>query len=269
LASNDVPFVKAGRRKLFLGWLPPDEQKRAAMQAFGDAVPKMPRSEWRKVNRRKRFSYVTNQRSHGSCTGYSSAYALTKALRLSGRKCPILSGSYAYSFVNGGRDQGAQIHELMAVLTGQGLCSEDKNTWDKIYPNQISAEARTEAQRYKAIKVYAAKDFDDLATALQMPDCIPVFAVMVGNRFNTLDKNGVAGFDPGPGNHAVHADGLEQLADGTWLLDNMGSWGNTAGDQGRYLFTEHHINDIGYQDCYVVQVGADDPGDDDKPPEAV
>lgn len=254
--------------KRVLACLPSDQTDKAKLMRFSAAVPVMPKSEWREIDRRTTLGeqFILDQKSHGSCVGFATAGALMRARALNGSTFAKLSGSYVYSFINGGRDQGANIANALAVIRDQGTSTDELCDWDAIYPSRISPEARMAATRFKALELYTAETFEELMTAIQLPGFIPVFAVQVGNRFTSLDSNGVCGFDAGPGNHAVHADGAKKLPSGEWLLDMPNSWNLTFGQRGRGRLTERHIEGISYQECFVIRAAAEDPQDPNSPP---
>ena len=180
-----------------------------------------------------------------------------------------LSGSFIYSFINGGMDRGAIIHEAMPVLLDNGTCLDSQCDWDTIYSGQISQSARdTAKRRFRAEDCVLAENFNHVACGL-MCGWFPVFAVMVGENYSRgLDSNGIIGFDRGPGNHAVTADDLCQVA-GDWCLDHPGSWGTSWGNQGRGYFTQRHLDEVGYQDIYLIKAAAEDPDDPDQVPPAL
>lgn len=187
---------------------------------------------------------------------------------LSGASFERLSGSYVYSFINGGQDQGANIINALAAIRDHGTSTDELCGWDAIYPSRISPEARMAATRFKATELYVAETFEEVMTAIQLSGFIPIFAVQVGNRFTSLDANGVCGFDSGPGNHAVHGDGAKKLASGEWLIDMPNSWNLTFGQRGRGRLQERHIEGISYQECFVIRAHAEDPQEPNSPPVA-
>jgi hypothetical protein len=220
-------------------------------------IPDVPKSDWYEINRRAEMPWILDQQQHGSCTGHGLAGALMRARRLRGLTHFMLSGAYPYSLVNGGYDNGAMIHDLLAVGIKNGTCLLELCGWDQIYPRQYDkAKCAKSALRFRIESAYVAENFNQIASGLIL-DYIPAFAVMVGNSFATLDGNGVAGFDRGPGNHAVHADGLKNIG-GEWVLDMVNSWGESFGQNGRCYLTQRHIDDV-QQDCYMIKASIEDP----------
>lgn len=259
--------------KYRLASLPSDADSRAKLKApaFGESFGMIPRTDWRKIDRRGQFPFIMDQKSHGSCVGHGSAGALMRARDAAGAKHVDLSGSFVYSWINGNRDDGAMISDAVAVLKEKGSCTYAKCPWDTIYQRNITDDARQEAQRYKALEIYSigSEDpFGEFVSALML-GFFPVFAVMVGNTFMRLDSDGVCGFDRGPGNHCVHADGIGQRGNGEWLIDMPNSWGSTNfGQNGRAFVTEKHVESV-QQDCYIVRAATEDPNEPNSPPAAV
>ncbi len=248
--------------------LPTHPALRALFPSIREAIEVIPESKWRVIDNRGYFnvpSYMLNQRSHGSCVGFSSAGALMKARTLVGQTHQRLSGAYVYSFINGGRDQGASIGDSLDVLRDKGTCLEAEVGWDQIYPNQIPASARTTAERFKLEEAYRVDTFEEAASALQCPDFVLVYAVHVGGTFDRLDADGVVGLDRGPGNHAVHACGMSRSNRWGWQLDGFNSWGETWGDNGRFRSAKAHWDSV-QQDAYVIRVPKWDHKDPKQPP---
>ena len=92
-----------------------------------------------------------------------------------------------------------------------------------------------------------------------------VTAVHVGNRFMSVDRNGICGVDRGPGNHAVCVDGVRVLTDrpNSWsdfILDMPNSWGKGFGDNGRgFLTISHSQEPIKWHATYSVRSVTEDP----------
>lgn len=259
--QSGLPAINVNGVERVLGCIPGKSLFQFAR--FADKVPVMPRSEWRDIDRRKSLPFILDQKSHGSCVGFSAAGALMRARALSGQNLVTLSGAFVYSFINGGRDQGAMIGDAVSVLENNGVATDYLVPWDHIFPSRIDKRAYEVAKRFRAEAIYVANTFDEIMTAIQLGEYIPVFAVMVGNRFTSLDRDGICGFDNGPGNHAVHADGAKKIGS-DWTIDMPNSWNLDFGVNGRGRLTERHIESV-QQDCYVIKAAIDDPEDPDPP----
>lgn len=260
---SELPYIidNTGEKRV-LGLLPRDLMKRAAFPPFDASQPVIPRSDWKDLNRRTTFTWILDQRSHGSCVGFASAGALARARVAMGQPYAQLSGAMVYSEINGGRDQGAIISDAIASLA-KGTCLESEANWDAIYPNRIPVAAYETRKRFRATAMYRIDTWDQFISSILL-NFIPVFAVMAGNNFMRLSLDGVAGFDSGPGNHAVHADGIK-LLNGAWVVDMVNSWNVTYGQMGRAYITQRHWESV-QQDCYAVQAASEDAADSSEPP---
>lgn len=263
---NGFDAVVIGGIPRILNKLPPVTAKRAAFPPFGVALaPSVDPAQWVEIDRRRQFTaeWLIDQKSHGSCVGFGTAGALMRAIAMSGGKMVRLSGAYIYSWINGGRDQGAMISDGLKAAMEHGACLETTVGYDSIYRSQTK-KGDAEAARYKIFEAYHADNFQELMSGIQM-GWIGVGAVQVGNNYSRLDSDGVAGFDAGPGNHCIHFDGVHKLPSGEWVLDSPGSWGTAFGDNGRAYFRKRHIDSV-QQDCFVIRAAAQDPLDPNNPP---
>lgn len=256
--------ILCGGETRWLGRIPA-EPYYDQFKLFREAVPIVPVSEWREIDRRNVLGgdYILDQNGHGSCVGFSSAGAIMRARALLGDGPQRLSGTFVYAHINGGRDAGAIIGDAVKVITEKGVCLESEMPPSQIYARDIPPSAYETAKRFRALECYIANTWEEITSAVQL-GFIPVFAVMVGNNFTSLDSDGIAGFSNGPGNHAVTADGMKKTSRG-WVLDMPNSWGTQFGQQGRCFLTERHIMSV-QQDCYVIRCATDDPQDPNKPP---
>lgn len=266
--ATGLPYVEFDGERRLLAKLPPNPLKRAAFPPFVSAAPVLPRTQWYQVSRREMMGadYITDQKNHGSCTGFASSAAMARLRVILGQPYRRLSGSFVYSFINGGRDQGAMISDTLEVLQKNGTCLESEAGWDAIYPSRIPQSAFATAKRFRLGEAYQVNTFDEAVSAILL-NFVVVGAVMVGNRFATLNSDGVAGFDPGLGNHAVHFDGVKRLASGEWVLDMPNSWGTQFGQAGRCYLTQKHFESV-QQDSYAMRNVTEDTEDTDDSPVA-
>lgn len=237
-----------------------------AFPLYEDAGPMFTREQVEEVAKsgrqkgRDKFdaSYIKNQRDHGSCQGFASAAALTRARVRRGEDRVDLSGAYAYSLVNGGRDRGSLLEDGMVVCADKGYATEATVGWNQIYPHQYDrAKADAEAARFRGFEVYAVRSELGLFSALAAGfDC--VVAVHADNGFMRLDSRGVAQGGQGPGNHAVSCDGL--WWDRELIADGYNSWDRSYGDQGRMGLTwnQHFANTNRHHVYYAIRSTSDD-----------
>lgn len=269
--GHALPFIDLNGRKYRLASLPSTDESKLKLgaESFADKIGIIPESEWRVVDTSSVFPFIMDQKSHGSCVGHGAAGALMRSRDQQGMKHVDLSGTFIYSYINGNRDDGAMISDAISVLQGKGTCTYAKCPWDTIYQRNISDDARTEAQRYKALEIYAAGSdpWNEIMSGVML-GYVPVYAVMVGNSFMSLDSDGVCGLDRGPGNHCVHGFGAKKRSNGEWLLELVNSWNTDFGHNGRAFVTRKHIEGV-QQDWYLIRASADDPNEPNNPPSIV
>lgn len=196
-----------------------------------------------RVPARKVFGpeWIQNQKSHGSCNGFATAGALSRARRLRGIQDKlILSGAFVYSLINGGRDNGSALQDGLKVVQTHGAPPESLVPWNMIYPNQQPASAKAEALKHKGLVCYPAQTKQGFRTGIAK-GFVGIVAVHAGGRYQKLDSRGIAGQDSGSGNHAVVVQESSIIA-GVEVYDQPGSWGTGYGDQGSAYLTWDHFS---------------------------
>jgi C1A family cysteine protease len=211
-----------------------------ALPQFKTYHAPIPQSEWREIDLLGTFAPpVLDQGQHGSCVGHGGCTAFTLMWLAQGEDLLKFSSCYLYGQINGGRDQGASIGDTIQALQSKGICLETTVPEGDIYASRFPASADKEAAQYKLIEAYQTSDPADVATAIQMGFAV-ADSVMVGRRFNSLDSDGMAGVDRGPGNHCCCLGGMKRLAKG-WAYIHRNSWGTSWGMDGNFLTTDAHI----------------------------
>jgi len=268
-------YEDQGGNLRFLSLRKPDPTRRMAMKQASDVFQLIPRSQWVNIDRRPIYGvpqFVLDQQQHGSCVGFSAAGAEMISRDLRGLTYARLSGSYVYSWINGGQDNGANIVDSLNALQTHGTCLDATCPVNSIYRQQSKA-GDVEAARFKiafGVAITSANQgncFDWIGSIIQMGSLVQ-FAVEVGNNYENFDANGVAGFSRGSGNHSVYADGMIQI-NGVWYLTKKNSW-NMWGPwkNGYVLLSEQHIQgvvDAGGEDAYSHVDVMDDPSDVNNP----
>lgn len=244
-----------------LGSLLPPEGFVSSFQTFEVEHPVWDDTQIRRVitdpnrmPRRKLFGdyWIMDQKSHGSCNGFAIAGALSRARYLRGIMDKLLlSGAFAYSTMNGGRDQGSALEDGLRNVQSIGICPADLVKWDMIYPNQQPRNAKEEAAKHKGFKCYAAQTMQGFRTGIAA-GFMGVIAVHAGSNFQRLDSRGIAGVDNGPGNHAIGCDDLCMIG-GKEVFDAVNSWNLRYGTQGRAYLTEDSFKQtFGKHTFYLV-----------------
>lgn len=259
--DTGLPAVMVDGEPKLLACLQTDPQVRQMFRSYADLKHEAP--EVRNISFRDQFSdmFLLNQRSHGSCVGFSSAGALMECRAMAGYTFQRLSGAYTYSFINGGRDQGASIGDSLNSLQKNGTCLESTVGWDEIYRN-ATKKGDEEAKRFKIDEGYRIESYDEALQAI-MNGFVIVYAVMVGSSFDSLDSEDVVGYDRGPGNHAVHANGIYISQKWGPCLDSRNSWGSW-GKNGWFRTARKHWESV-QQDAYAIRAAAFDPNDPKQP----
>lgn len=203
-------------------------------------------------------TWIKNQRHYGSCQGFASAAAVSRARKRRGLDRVDLSGAYAYSLVNGGQDRGSMLEDGM-VACQRGYATEATVPWNKVFRSSYNTSvADAEAARFKAFEVYAASTEIELFSGLAA-GFDAVVAVHADNGFMRLDGRGVAGGGNGPGNHAVGADDL--WWDGGLVAAGYNSWDVTYGFEGKMGLTwsQHFRTTSQNHRFYLIRSTEDDP----------
>lgn len=185
------------------------------------------------------FTAKANQQRSNGCNGWLTANAYTLAKKLGGAQDnTIYSGAFNYSFMNGGHDQGSALIDGFHTATENGFVPVDVCPWNFIY--------RKSTQQFDAIgkQNLAADPFpvatiQGLKTALSM-GCIGGVAIMVGDKLENPDSQGVAGVDNGPGNHATVVPEIIDKGTHFEFRDYL-DWGPQHGQDGLINLVDAHF----------------------------
>lgn len=213
-------------------------------------------------------SWIMDQKSHGSCNGFAAAAASSKSRVRRGLTKVLLSGAFAYSLMNGGRDNGSVLVDGMELIQEHGIATADTVKWNQIYPRQYDkAKANAEAARFKMEECYTLSSELELFSAMAANFDV-VVAVDVNDAFMRLDSDGVVGGGRGVGNHSVSADGYWVTAGGVLVADGVNSWNTSYGNQGRMGLTwdRHFAQTVKHHGFYAIRTAIDDPLADNPPP---
>lgn len=269
--NGSVAFDDDGVPRM-LSARPTERAMFAELPSYKASNPVFPEKEWPEIDRRNVFGaqdWILNQGQVGSCVAQSWVNALRKLRFLSGMADQKFGPGFTYSLINGGVDKGAIISHGIKALTDYGACPWDVVGQSPYFKKDMPKAAYTAAEPFKLVDAYRVDSWEELGSALATGEYVAVVCAMVGNNFGRFDKYGVCGHDAGPGNHALHADGLRKLPDGRMVLDVPNSWGYKWGpfENGRcYLDREHVFGRGVHSDVCVLRLAARNPNDANKPP---
>jgi len=211
-------------------------------------------------------SWIGNQGNFGSCNGYAGAKAMERVRHLRRLARVKLSGEGLYSGMNGNRDNGSNLVDAMKLIPTAGVPTEAKVGFGKIYKNQIDPSAFTDALNYRGHELYRVTTELELATGL-LCGFMGVVAVHVNGNWLSMDSEGVIPNQPGPGNHAVGVQDVEEAANGRLLFDHFGSWGADKHSDGcAYLTWNGHLAETNrYHGFYLIRGCVDNPNEVNPP----
>ena len=263
----DYVVDETGQRRI-LACLPP-RPDRGGLMAWSEAMPVIPRSQWRNTNHKAFYAPILDQGQHGSCVGHGSVTTFQRAWAMAGGTQKDFSACYIYGNINGGRDAGAIISDALTCLQQKGVCLLSTVPEGMIYRSQFPASADQEAAHAKVAKAYHCQSFDDMGSALMMGFML-CYGIRVGGSFQAahFDSNGIAPIAGGMGNHCMAGVDLKILADGTATVLNQNSWGAWGADGFCYLVEGHFFNGSNDPDVFAVQcpVPDSDEAADNIPP---
>ena len=266
--SSGLPMVVVDGVPRIMGCLKPDPNLSMAVPAFTNKFKVLPRSQWTDNTQFHDLGkiVVRDQGEYGSCTGQGSVNALSASKRTTapGDDFPLLSATFIYGNINGGRDDGAQVSQAMQAIVKWGTCLDSQVPETMIYAKDFPADAYETAKRFKAFEVYRLRNFDELCTALTLGfPCAS--GIAVGNNFmqSRLNHDGIAPLpDQIVGGHCLAHLGLKKIS-GQWVVQTVNSWSTRWGINGWCYLQEGAWNaKYGFPfDAFMVYTINEDPND--------
>lgn len=196
-------------------------------------------------------SWAVNQYSTSACNGWAWANMLTRCRLLRGIKDgKVFAGSYIYSHINGGRDNGSVIADGERIIEQFGCATMASCDYSRIWRKQTK-QFDAEAEQFKGLDALRVRSLEALQSALAQR-WMAVVAVHAGPKYDRL-TNGISGVQDGPGNHAVCVQDLV-WHQGRMVYDQANSWGLSWGDGGfTYLTDEHLVRTMANHNIYVMR----------------
>lgn len=200
--------------------------------------------------------WITDQKSTSGCNGWAAANSFSRARFFGGKQDgKIFSGSYVYSWINGGQDNGSALEDGLKEQMTRGNVLRDRCPWNMIYRSQTK-QFDAEALLELAVDAYAVQTFQGLRTA-GAAGFMLITAIQVGSRWEQLDAHGISGVDNGGGNHAVCVDDmLLHPTAGIEVFDTVMDWGLQHGQQGKtYNTLAHYKQTFDRHQFYAIPTG--------------
>lgn len=258
--ETGLPAIDQAGEPRVLACLPP--RAHSGLPDYSSRFETLPRSEWKAKTWEEAIEWVVrilDQDGQGSCAGHMGAAILEMDRAVQGANHIDLSPCCIYGQVNGGRDRGAIISDILKVIQQTGTCTEATVGAKNIYQRNWDSKWREEAPRFKGFG-YECKSFDQLASAILRMNSVG-FGIMVGNNFGDLDSEGFAPLPRGGGGgHAMAGapGGLVQHSrTGEWGILTVNSWSRRWGRDGLCVVGESHFER--WADSFAFISAVEDP----------
>jgi C1A family cysteine protease len=210
---------------------------------------------------------ILDQNGYGACTHYASTQGLMYARLQSGQPHVQLEPLFSYSIATGGWNTGTSILQASKQISEQGVCEAGKITAKLANPRSFSAEARSNAMRFRIEIDQKLESFDELLSEVGGRRRAAIASIQVGWTYSKLDSEGCMGVDRGMGNHAILiAGGKKTLKSGQPALKHAGSWGAAWGRSGFGWYKEAHWDATKWMEAYTIKAVIEDPDDASNPP---
>ncbi len=226
-------FVFDGHERV-LACLPSDMEKLCAAhpKTYEDTFDVIPRSLWPdKFSSKKWFPFMWDQDGQGACEGHGSTAAFTAKWNSQGKILREFSPTYAYSLVNGGRDNGATPEDGDAAFKTKGVCLRSTVGPMKSFRNSYDTKAAdVEAARFKTEQTYRVTTIEGAVSAI-IREHMLFDGIFCGNHYEPDSQGNLPEYRGGGGGHCMARLGYELRNSRVWF-EKPNSWGLRWGLKG-------------------------------------
>lgn len=201
------------------------------------------------------FTSKANQFSTAACNGWLVANSYTLGCFLGDpSQRTVYSGSYAYSKMNNGVDQGSVLAKGRKVGEEFGNVPVEVCPWNVIYEPQ-TRQFDELAKKNRAVQPFPARTWQGFLTGMAK-GCIGGVAIQAGRDTETRMANGIHKPMRGPGNHAIIAIDIQMRPNGEFMFPAYLDWGADNGDGG-FIYTtyDHYAEPFNYHEFWLCPIG--------------
>ena len=174
-----------------------------------------------------------NQKSAGSCNGWMAAMIESELRLLRGIDDGlVLSGSYVYSLINGGNDNGSALQDDIGAMSTYGACPASicpAEMWHRSQTKQFDSEAA----KHKQSSWYPVKSLDGFWSAIYW-GAMGGSCLDANNAYANYSGSGMTPTGGGIGNHANRVRDVE-VYKGSLVGRIANNWGGKWGLNGTGL----------------------------------
>lgn len=174
----------------------------------------------------------SNQGSFGSCQGWTCADVITILRKKRGIEDNVVfSGSYVYSLLNGGQDNGSALVDGLKEIQTKGTVPVSMCPPTHVWRKDTTG-LDEEAAKHIVIPgtIFELQNWTEILSAAVLGGVVN-FAVMCDRTRFANYKTGIVPITRGVGNHSVTGIDVE-IVNGTPLLVMKNHWGRTWGMAG-------------------------------------
>ncbi len=260
LSISDLPSVKFDGVWRVLGCLPETDETRMRLPAFS-SIMGLDQTQWQEIDMSWYAPPILDQGSTSSCAGHAACSGMESCWLQGGNPLLEFNPYFIYGMVNGGRDQGAYLSDVLLGLQKYGICQKDELPRGAMFQNQFPPQSFTNAKQYRLDKAFRCSTFDEICSAISLGFFCPL-GIYVGDNFPQINQEGVAPLPAGGGGgHAILGVGLKKSSRYGWCIKIQNSWGRRFGLNGYCYIHRGHFQSM-RPDAFAIQSLILPPADD-------